>query len=471
MAYYPRILISQVPIFLIGFAIVQLTWKGFRPVDLLVKIFLGQGLGMGVDACLYFLWSLVFTPFNPFFFWLEMLLALVGSGLVIRKFLKNLPASIQDRPGLTLRWPIFGLAAVFVFAAGVTIAAYGLSLYSRPSGSFDAYAIWNLKARFIFYSPHDWTLAFSPLITWKAHTDYPLLWPMNILRIWLLLGRDAVEAGIVQTALFFILIPGLTVGGLLKLRDLSQALLGGILILGMPAFLNYSTFQVADPPLAFFYMATLLLLLLYERNQDPGLLILAGLATGLAGWTKNEGLMFEIAVAVYLLARFLRRPLRASLRKFGWFGLGLLLPLATTLVFKAFLAPPGDIMGVQTAGELLTKILDPTRYATILAYLLNYLPNLGGWIWPAAASVPLYALAAGKTRVQPGWLAFMILGITFLGYFGVYLITPKPLEWHLTYSLDRLMFQLLIPGLFLMLALIRSPVDLFRNLSISGRRE
>ncbi|HVP22213.1 MAG TPA: glycosyltransferase family 39 protein, partial [Anaerolineaceae bacterium] len=374
-------------------------------------------------------------------------------------------------PRLAVRWPLFGLAAVFVGLVGLTLAAYCLALYMRPSGSFDAYAIWNLRARFILFSPQNWTLAFSPLISWKAHVDYPLLWPMNMLRMWLILGRDSVEAGIVQTALFFVLIPGLLVGGLLKLRDRSQAFLGGILILGMPAFFNYSTFQAADTPLAYFYMATLLLFLGYERDRSPGLLALAGLATGLAGWTKNEGLMFEIGVAVYLLARFLRPPFRASLRKLGWFGLGLALPLATTLIFKILLAPAGDLIGTQNAGEIMAKLLDPSRYATIVAYVASYLPNLGGWIWPMAAAVPLYGLAAGKAKIQPGWLVFMILGITFLGYFGVYLITPHPLEWHLKYSFDRLMFQLLIPALFLMLALIRSPNDLISGLVKPGKSD
>jgi hypothetical protein len=466
MAFYPHILIGQIPIFLMGLAVVQLAWKGTKLADWLIKIFLAEGIGLGLDACLYFLWSLAFSPFNPLFYWLEALLALGAVVYLILAFIKRrrVPAPVSAPP--TALWPLIALAVAFGGVALLTSAAYALSLYSRPSGSFDAYAIWNLRARFMFYSPSDWTAAFSPLINWKAHTDYPLLWPMNLLRTWLLVGRDTPEAAIVQTAIFYAIIPGVTFGGLLKLRGWGQALLGGILLLGMPAYLNYSTFQAADAALVFFYLAALFLLLLSEKENSPGLLALAGLCAGLAGWTKNEGILFAGAVLVYVLVRSVRRPLGPGLswlRRLAPFGLGLALPLAVTFAFKAVLAPPGDLIGAQSGAEMLAKILDPSRYLTISRSVLTYLPTLGGWSWPVAIAIPAYALAAGKTKSQSGWLAWIILGITFLGYFGVYLITPHPLEWHLQYSLDRLMFQLLVPTLFLMLALIRSPEELLNG--------
>ncbi len=320
-------LIGQLPLFLIGLAVVQLCWKGSRPIDWLVKIFLAQGLGMGIDACLYYIWSLAFTPFNRFFFWIELILAAGAAALIAIPILKSRPAFSLTRPAFSRSWIVYGLAAVFLVTLASTTVLYIRDIYGNLSGSFDAYAIWNLRARFIYYSPQDWRQAFAEQFSWKTHPDYPLLWPMNILRTWVLLGREVLQTGRLQTSIFYLILPGLMVGGLLKLRGWSQALLGGAILFAMPAFMLFTSFQIPETPLAYYYLACLLLLLLYEKEGAPGLLALAGLAAGMAGWTKNEGLMFGAAALFFLIVRSLHRPLRPGLVRLAWFGSVLALPL------------------------------------------------------------------------------------------------------------------------------------------------
>ena len=89
--------------------------------------------------------------------------------------------------------------------------------------------------------------------------------------------------------------------------------------------------------------------------------------------------------------------------------------------------------------------------------------GLGGWSWPLVALVPVYGLLAGgapNTRAQGAWL-WLVLGFTLLGYLGVFLVTPHDPTWHLQTSLNHLLFHLIPAGLFLMLALIKNPGQLF----------
>ena len=97
---------------------------------------------------------------------------------------------------------------------------------------------------------------------------------------------------------------GLLAAGVCRLRSRNQGLLAGAVLLGTKAFVMLGAAQYADVPLAFFILATVLLLGLDDaaEQSSPGLVLLAGFCAGLAAWTKNEGLLFLV---VMLAARCL----------------------------------------------------------------------------------------------------------------------------------------------------------------------
>src|SRR5438128_7423421 len=100
---------------------------------------------------------------------------------------------------------------------------------------------------------------------------------------------------------------GLAYGSLTLLRSRGQGLLAGIVLLGTPFLIKHGASQYADVPLGFFFLATLVLFSLREREAGDrnGLPALAGLMAGLAAWTKNEGSFF---VLVVLVARIIAVP-------------------------------------------------------------------------------------------------------------------------------------------------------------------
>jgi hypothetical protein len=461
-----RTLLASLPSLIAGLALVDLFYPGRRPSDWLLKLFMGFGLGLGITSCLDFFWMLLFSPTNFGYRWAEVALAF---GLVGGAYFRSRKSRLAIIHKENIHWPSWPTAIM----AGLLLAGGLLTLYVLwndasllPYGNFDSYATWNLRARALMLSgPQTWTVAFSPLLSWKSHVDYPLFWSLTLLRAWQELGVQLPQAGQIQTVGFGLASAGLLFSALFRFRGLAQGVLGTILVLGMPWFLAYNTFQQADGPLAFFYLLAVLLLYTYEQNDHSGVLILAGLSAGLAAWVKNDGLVFLVAVGIYLLVHRLRHPWGKNLARLLPFVAGLLLPLITILVFKIRLDVHGDLIGDQNLTQLLTKATDPSRWGTILATITTALPGLGGWSWPLAAAIPLYGLLAGRAPgVNSFWL-WLVLVITLIGYIGVYLITPHDLSWQLTYSLSRLLFNLLLPAIFLVFVLANNPGQI-----ISGRQ-
>jgi len=453
MMTYLRLLLAHLPAFALGLALVELLYPRRGARHLALKLALAPGLGWGASSALYFFWSLAFTPFSAGYAWLEGGLALALLGWAAWRGWRGAGSCLAWR-----RPAAAALAAGGVFALGALLLWLRADL--QPNGNFDAYATWNLRARFLFLSgAQEWKTAFAPELAWWVHADYPLLWPLTLLRAYLSQQRVLTQAGVLQALIFAWSLLGLALAGMARLRGGWQAALSGLALIGMPWMLNYSAFQQADVPLVFYTLACLVLLLLAQREPAGGLYALAGLAAGCAAWTKNDGAVILLAACAALLACAPRR------RNLAAFGLGLVLPLAALLVFKAALAPPGDLLGAQSAAQAAAKLLDPLRYAAIAAALLRLLPGVGGLPWPALAAGLLYLLLAGRDPRQPGLSVLLLPGLTLLGYSVVYLITPQPLEWHLNYSLDRLVFHAFVPALFVWLSLARTPEDLWAALT------
>jgi hypothetical protein len=460
MMTYLELFLVNLPAFLLGLALVELCWPKAGPADAWLRLALATGVGWGIVSCLFFFWSLIFSPFQPGFIWLVGLLALLLGGMALWRG-KN-----QWREAFFVRqWKFSSQKGVMILSLVVLSLFLAIVLWqqadAKPNGNFDAYAIWNLRARFIFLSsPDSWKAAFSPDFDNTMHADYPLLWPLIILQGYFSQGRVLTQAGVFQTVIFGVSTAMLMVAALFKIRDGLQAIFGGALLLGMPWFITYNAFQQSDGPLTYYYLMFIVLMVFYQTEPRPGLLWLAGLSAGLTVWTKNDGVMFLFAALIVMVAAYLPRSRRAFLRSTAYFGLGLLLPMVTVLVFKLTLAPPNDLFIDRNLTMLLENVFIPSRWLTILVALGNMLPDIGGWSPVVILGLVIYLLLAGRVGGQPGGKLFFIIGITLIGYFGIYLITPYSLEWHLRYSLDRLLFHLLVPTLFLLLVHFHTPREL-----------
>ena len=127
---------------------------------------------------------------------------------------------------------------------------------------------------------------------------------------------------------FVVATMGLVPSAIAALRGSAQAYIAGVVLLGNVFLIRHASAQYADVPLMFFYAAAVSLMVLHDEVADDkgtGALALGGLAAGLAAWTKNEGLLFLVALMVAHFAVVARaNGLRAYSRQ--------LLPLAAGVV-------------------------------------------------------------------------------------------------------------------------------------------
>ena len=382
----------------------------------------------------------------------------IGGGASSNRTARSEATNEDRHPG----WISGALTAGFVASIGVALYSAGMRLFAHPHGNgWDAFAIWNLHARFLYRGGAHWRDGFSPAISW-SHPDYPLLLPAAVAHFWSYVGHDDAAVPAVIAFLFTFCTVGLLCFGISALRGHTAAMLGGMALLSTPAFIDVGSWQYADVPLSFFFLATVVLLCFWDAADSSarsGFLALAGVSAGCAAWTKNEGLLF-LCVMVSVLVWSVRRERRRGVMEKNPGGAGISsLPFLATIVpavvlimyFKHSVAPPGDLF--TDRATMLHKLMDPARYWAVIKWFGMEFLRFGSW-WAIPGTVLLAGLylAVGKEYRghQPGFRAgYVALVLTLAGYFAVYLITPLDLNWHLRFSLGRLFLQVWPSALFL----------------------
>jgi hypothetical protein len=447
-----------------GFVLTCLAWPKEVALtsNFLLKLSLCLGCGLGFFSFLYFLSLLFSLPVRTLAAMEVVILILLAIFLCTRRRNHEAKNLFQDTAN--------GLSGFLgqLLAAGFTLSLIGAlyrclkELATNPHGTgWDAFAIWNLHARFLFRGGEHWRDCFSSLIPW-FHPDYPLLLPASIAHFWNYLGREttAVPAALAFAFTFSVL--ALLVSAVSVLQGRNQGLLAGLMLLGTPSFLRQGMSQYADVPLSFFLIAAIVLLVLADRTpQSNSLVALSGFMAGCAAWTKNEGLLFLVSFALARLVILARRENWARcLRQMSPLAATLIPILLLIVYFKIVVAGPGELFSNSRMMQL--KAIDPHRYWMIVRWFLKDFLRFGGWLLiPGTLLIIAYAVTLGKspgaTFRSGAATSACALVLTATGYFAVYVITPYDLRWHLMWSLDRLFMQLWPSALFLVFVTIRAP--------------
>jgi len=449
--------VVYIPVIVAGGLLVHQLWSGNQPAHLLFKLGLGAGIGLGLTSLISFLF-LLFTNSLSTFFTVQILLLACGLVLTWR----NWKSSPIFPAGFSLTRLQKVLLGVFGVVLLVSISAYFIWALMTPNGRFDAWMIYNRAARFIYRDPLNWRDTLSPQMYWLFHPDYPLLIPVNVAGAWSTLGSEIMRAPQAQSAYFLFGIFCILMGAIAFLRTNGQALLAGITLLAMPVFLYTAGREEADIPVAFYMLATLSLLLLYHKERRTVLIALAGLTTGLAAWTKNEGVLFLITGSLaWVLLLYRHRELRGL----TWFALGLSFPLAIIVYFKLFLAPPNDLFASASSANLMERLVDIERFSIISERFYNQILVFGGGQVSVIILLIVYGLIVGRDKSQnnhqPIYPALMALFLQLAGYFLIYLLTPHDIHWHLRTSLYRLFIHIFPSALFILFASISDPETIF----------
>lgn len=371
------------------------------------------------------------------------LLAILGTA-----FYLQVRRGALAQPVSMVRAPLLGRAAQIVFGACLVSAAVAWARTDYPHGEWDAWALWNLRARFLFRGLAHWRDAFSPLLA-QAHPDYPLLLPASVLRGWLYTGQETTLVPRAIAWMFTFSTAAVLASGVTVLRGATQGMAAGALLLATTLFVRQGALQYADVPLAFFVVTTVVFLsIANERPQlRRGCLVVAGIAAGSAAWTKNEGAVFLVIVlAVCAVLYALTDGWRESATNMAAMIAGAL-PFATAAAYlKLRIAPVSDVFLTQGSAAASAHLTDTSRYAVILKSFWVALPELRlGGLHPLILPLLYLAIAGGNRdrRARSNAISgAAILLLMLCGYAAAYAVTPADLAWQINYSVHRLLLQL-----------------------------
>lgn len=359
-------------------------------------------------------------------------------------------------------------------------------LWSRPFGDFDAVSIWNVRARFLYRAGVNWRDSFAA----SVHSDYPLNLPLTIERLWRYAGDETLLAPSGIALLSMAAVVAILFAAVRQTAGTARACAAVAALLALPLFLGVGTMQYADVPIAALMLGSVTALWMATASPSRGRwLALSGVMAGAAAWTKNEGLLWILALGAGVIIAELVQNIRTTpdhaappptatnshrgmkiLRHVLAFSLGALPFIAVVIWMKLTLSATNDVLKEQNPTSTLDRIFDLDRHAEIFRGVWQHL------LWPVdhhsgGTSVrrpghfvlwvlAVYVVAAGVS-LRGRWPAMtatlVALCITLAGFYGIYLITPHDLYNHIASSITRLFMQL-YPIMLLMIFSVTRPM-------------
>jgi len=427
-------LLSFLPPFLLGYGILTLAglWSGRERPEL--KLLLSGLAGFGAATLLYFFWRAAGFPSGGEYALAEgaLSLALAGAAGLRKAPPESGPPAVPEAAAAP-RW----LPPLALLCTAVILACIVRWFSLNPHGTVDAWAIWNLHARFLHRGGADWYTTYAGLHE-MTHADYPLLVSALQARFWAFAG----EGQSVLPVLLVVVLAYGTAFALLRQMNAPVAAWLSLLVLLTPFAARQAASQAADLPLAVFIAASAAFVCFGGRLGfcASRAAALAGLFAGLAAWTKNEGKLFLlVALLVQTVLALRERGTRSAAGSALRFLAGAAPSVLALLVFRMLVPVTSDVMPGD-AGSVLPMVLDLSRYLQIGGAFLYEIATFGsGAPWVLAAYV--WLARPGRTAL-PETLAPIAVTVLLLGgYFAVYVISPWDLGWHLASSLNRLLLH------------------------------
>lgn len=352
--------------------------------------------GMGATAAVFFalLWAGL-TPGAAAWTADGAVLASGGALWAFRRRREMAAEPALPAAGLPYGW----LAAIAAAVCGVAfLAGAWLMLKASPQGDWDAWAIWNVRAKFLAQEGL-WRNAVSAELT-ATHPEYPLLWSAAVARAWSESGQmahAAPQAGAFAAAMTLVL---LFAFGLAARAGREWAALGTATLLMAVSLWRSTPGQYADVPLAMLVLgAVIAAAAAQQAGWSAAGLALSGALASFAAFTKNEGLAFCIFLAAALAAAARLRVL--------WYLAGAAPVLVLTGLFHWLLAPPKAMLSgasFQQLGRLWTVLkgmavelwaLGDFPAHPLLFVLLLFFAFRPKWpwqpLWPAITALLLVA--------------------------------------------------------------------------------
>lgn len=467
-----------------GWCVVGVLWPGVGCVfQRMARTALAVALGLSLHSVADFLRLLV-APGVPLGFVAVDLTVFAGAltlWLGARRKRRRASHPTRATPSVSMVERIV-IIATLAIGVWMVLGVVGW-LRVAPWGEWDAWAMWNYKARVIALGGAEWTHALAPP---SPHPDYPLHQPITIARLWRYgVGETALvpqaHAALVASLTFLWL-----VGLVGAARGTAAGCIAGALLASNPFIARHAGSQYADVTVGLYMVMSLGLI--YRAMAAPdraspagggasaagpraGAWLLAGLALGGAAWTKHEGQFFAAwAIVIVAAAQGSGFGPRIARRQVGLLIAGALPGLVCAVLvhglsswYEPVSSLPGGIAAEtrQVWAGAADSILDPARHRMIQNAVIHLTDvSVDRILWGLVLG---YAVCVGVVRAGGGGRCLRAIGLLppamIVGYYGAYLLTPSPLGWHLQTSADRLATQLWPCAILVLTLALRGPTE------------
>ena len=343
-----------------------------------------------------------------------------------------------------------GLLIIFLFIAW-QIA------YQYPSGGWDAWSVWNLKAKFIFLAGQRWVDMLSPKM-WGSSPHYPLFLPLINVWIWGFFNKNVELTPAIVSMLFFLLIVLLLYTSLRRESSSWVVLLAPLLLLSSELYSTLAASQYCDIVVGFYLLASLTSLWRAEQERSRAWLILGCILLGILSFTKSEGTIAALLIFMLMtIKKLLGKQSQQKFQEILFAAIVFFLTALPTIIFNLFFSP-----GNQTFTNGLQSLQHPAtfdRFKFCIAFLLSEMISMkwcGLWIT---------VIVIGLLSLKRGWKgALKIFPLSLSIYLGIVLAycfvnTRFEIGWLLQVTLDRILASLLPSILFWIFAACLNGVE------------
>ena len=415
--------------FLIGFLITKSFLKEIENIFLIFSF--SVAFGIAIETFLMFILMMFNINNNITFIIAEIILIVTAVIISIIKKIEIMP-KIRDKNNDKNNF----LNIVFVAALLVGLIQVLYNIKMNPYGTWDAHYMWNLRPKFFIALEEigeSWKIFFNNISEW-SHPDYPLLVPIYNYKNHILYGSyNPTLNTLTSVVILFAILSG--VYGLVnEVSSKNNALLSVIILLTTDCFIFLSTSQCADIPLSLYILTAAASISLFVKYKNSAYIFFAYYFAATAAFCKNEGIMFFVIFTIISLLLIKNQSKKMIIA-------GTLLPSICLCLHKTLLRANCDLFEDQSFSIIIDKVFNFERYQMIISTVTIHL------IEGFAILLILYFVVrcSGFTEnskaktLSKFYIAIVIMAM--IGYFVIYVITPRELEWHINTTDVRLIAQ------------------------------
>lgn len=435
----------------IGYCLISFLFRNWRPFSAGLHIALSIGIGLGVSALINFLTFILIGEYSRFGIIIGNALLLSTLLFLNIRFSRGKPyteASLKSK--IQLPVILFTVSAVGLFFLLTFIANI------HPYGEWDAWALWNMKLKFLIFGGKEWKNIFTEL-HWSTQPDYPLLLVFLNMTPFAFFNNYLLQIPM-ATAVCLTFTSGLVLFSAVKrMAGPMMALFAFVLLMGNSFFIFQSTSQYSDVLLGLYLLCSFVCISLFADTKDPNYAALLGIFLGLMTFTKNEGIVMVALLSVLFLYYVLHPRLSGLADKkpvLKTFLIFLITASLLTIYFKIFLAPRNrDISLVADFSSPQFNFFNWHGLSLILKkFQKEFLHLHWSYLWIFCGVLIILGCRRIFHRECRVFSLFLVL--YFLVLIFIYLTTANfDLSWRLDNTLSRILTYLLPSILYYSFAL------------------